>query len=399
MVTKSVDIKALHSVFPEHIHRFYNFYKSDIIEKILLGTDLEFNSKIGYIQEKGCPGRAFKLQDESAYLSALREEASKDGNKDELSIEEAQAFKEKYLSNKPEITADKFLHTLEGEMQRRYRPWAKNAASVSPELKYLPLFDVLDQSVHGLYVTDEVHSVEYFSSPGKALMNSAHYFGYLFVQPMNWVADTIAGPLKQPGIYRPTDVSDLGDRVADARSFIKYQERRAAVYELARVLRVGIEKKEPWAMNGDISVALNKVSPENVKILEEELAIRELGDLFQTKNKDEFYQKIFDFAKKEIEIGHARDANWFNWNGSIVNVPLAYSLLYFLGGEATLSSPKKTKDFLNEVELFFNTDMESRRLQKGVTNFNHALNLDPYPDLTKPPIENQKDMNCFTPLP
>ncbi len=336
MTPPKVDIHSLDSLYLENLLGL----EPNEAAKRFKGTDLVLDTETGELKKSGKDASEVdvtSLEQEVAWVKTIREaDGGVDGKKDGyVDLSEVK----KLLSTLPaesaaSIDPEKFLASIEKLMKDRYDPLATNMKGWKAELAFKPTLDALDLYNKGVLSadTEQAGATIALNSLTKTVANIGGFFSY---------------PVRRFG--GPTDVL-WGDRKAREAAKSNYEKRQAVIDRLKAVIDKGVAANESWAIEGKLDEALKKLSDEDAKILNDQLAATKINGILNIEDPKERYKQMMDFAKNDRPGGPwnalwgkgntSADADFWNYSGHRYNLYFARTVLRFLGTKAASGDGK-----------------------------------------------------------
>ncbi|HKX13090.1 MAG TPA: hypothetical protein VJP40_08060 [bacterium] len=326
MSVDKVDIRALNTLY------FENFQGMDPDEqaKMFEGSDLVLDKKTGALTrlvtgQAEANGEITSLEQETEYVNVFRN-ADADAN-GELTLAETRLLLQSSLSSEhaSQVDPQAFLDSFAVLMEKRYRPISNNVKQFRGALAFRPTLDALEIYSHGLYLDDMLHADAVFSPSriGKTVTNTALFVPKLAIKIFDH------------------DTSVLqGDKWASDRAAGDYASRQKSLQNLKKAIDEGVEKEEPWALEGDLKGALAKLSSGDRENLEDRMVASDLHRILGLTDPKERYLKLQEFAVRErpgflgFGSGNANGWNFWNISGKHNNLYFAKSALAFLLSKA-----------------------------------------------------------------
>ncbi len=333
---KKVDIHSLDSLYLENLIGL----EPNEAAKRFKGSDLVLDTTTGELKKTGKDASnvdVTSLDQEAAWVKTIREaDGGVDGKKDGyIDISEVK----KMLSTLPaeasgSIDPEKFLASIEKLMKDRYDPLATNMKGWKAALAFKPTLDALDLYNKGVLSADtqQAGATIAFNSLTKTAANIGGFVSY----PFRRIGGT-------------TDVL-WGDMKARESAKKDYEKRQAVIDRLKAVIDKGVAANESWAIEGKLDEALKKVSAEDAKVLNDQLAATKINGILNIEDPKERYKQMMDFAKNDRPGGFYNafwgkgntngDADFWNYSGHRYNTYFARTVLRFLGTKAASGDGK-----------------------------------------------------------
>ncbi|HKY62049.1 MAG TPA: hypothetical protein VJR29_01390 [bacterium] len=329
MTVERVDIRALNTLYFENILGMNPDEQAQMFE----GSDLLLDKKSGALKRL-VTGQAdplgaddsVTLEQEVEYVRLLRSaDADTNGS---LVVKEIRLMLQSALSaeHAAQVDPQAFLDAVAVLMEKRYRPISQNVKQFRGALAFRPTLDALEIYNHGLYLDDMLHADAVFSPSriGKTLTNAALFVPKLGIKIFDH------------------DTSVLqGDQWAADRAKSDYGARQKSLENLKKAINEGVEKEEPWALEGDLKGALAKLSSGDRENLGDRMMASEIHRILGLTDPKERYVQLREFAVRErpgflgFGGGNAEGWNFWNISGKHNNLYFAKSALAFLLSKAT----------------------------------------------------------------
>lgn len=326
MTVDRVDIRALNTLYFENILGL----NADEQAKMFEGSDLLLDTKTGALKQlvagkTDATPENVTLEQQVEYVRLLR---SADANANgELDAKEISLMLRASLSEEQAAQVDPqaFLEAIAILMKNRYVPISENVKQFRGALAFRPTLDALEIYNHGLYLDDMLQAGAVFSPSriGKTATNTL-----LFVPKLAWK------------IFDHDTSVMQGDKWASDRAKSDYSSRQKSLDNLKKVIEEGVDKEEPWALEGDIKGALAKLSDSDRANVEDRMVGAKIHDILNIEDPKERYLKLKSFAVEErpgfLGFGSGNATGWNFWNisGKHNNLYFAKSALAFLLSKA-----------------------------------------------------------------
>ncbi len=354
MSVDKVDIRPLNTLYFDNILGF----KPDEQAKMYEGSDLVLDKASGALKrmvagQSEANAEDVTIEQENEYVNLIRgADANGDGY---LKVDEVRLLLQSALSSEQAAQVDPqaFLDSFAVLMEKRYAPIAENVKQFRGALAFRPTLDALELYSHGLYLDDMLHADAPFRVGGltKTLTNSLLFVPKLGIKIFDH------------------DTSVLqGDKWASDRAKSDYDSRQKSLENLKKVIDEGVDKEEPWALEGDLKGALAKLSSGDRENLEDRMVAAEIHQILGIKDDKERYLKLQEFAVRErpgflgFGSGNANGWNFWNISGKHNNLYFAKSALAFLLSKATTGD----SEFDNTMRV------DSRNIRKDMLGGENA---------------------------